>query len=164
MHKPRPGSRRRRPSPARRCAAGAAPSPLRAAAVPPPDEAADEEGEEGEDKFVGPWGEARAGGAGVEPAESVGEEGVNKEERGDLAAAFADLGRPRTPSRLPGRDELLLLDQCSPAPTPTWMTLARSKGGMAAISGGKMSSHLPIYPFELNIINKIKNIIYYLRN
>lgn len=109
MHKPRPGSRRRRPSPARRCAAGAAPSPLRAAAVPPllPDEAADEEGEEGEDKFVGPWGEARAGGAGVEPAESVGEEGVDKEERGDLAAAFADLGRLLV---CPAGDELLLLD------------------------------------------------------
>lgn len=161
MHKPRPGSRRRRPSPARRCAAGAAPSPLRAAAVPPllPDEAADEEGE---DKFVGPWGEARSGGAGVEPAESVGEEeDVDKEERSDLGAAIGDLGRLLV---CPAGDELLLFDQCSPAPTPTWMTLARSKGGMAAIRGGKMSSHLPIYPFELNIINKIKNIIYYLRN
>lgn len=153
MHKPRPGSRRRRPSPARR----------RAAAVPPllPDEAADEEGE---DKFVGPWGEARASGDAVEPAESVGEEeDVDKEERRDLGAAFGDLGRLHV---CPAGDELLLLDQCSPAPapTPTWMTLGRSKGGMAAIRGGKISSHLPIYPFELSIINKIKNIIYYLRN
>lgn len=107
MHKPRPGSRRRRPSPARRCAAGAAPSPLRAAAVPPllPDEAADEEGV---DKFVGPWGEARAGGAGVEPAESVGEEeDVDKEERRDLGAAFGDLVRLLV---CPAGDELLLLD------------------------------------------------------